>query len=160
MDHTKENVNFKAILKNSYNNPDIRISPEQRFNLATNLLKLNRVLSDNIVTIASMLNRNPEDSYYITYALIMQFNDKNMRNFDERDNKELTFDKKADALEETREIISKNINNKDFIDQLYKDVRLGLNIAKLYYPNQLKKDLSQLKNFTEMLNILKTSERF
>ncbi|MBR1544325.1 MAG: hypothetical protein IJ638_00060 [Alphaproteobacteria bacterium] len=160
MDTSKNITDFKDVLKDSYNNPDVHVSREQRFNLAAVLLRFNRAISDDILTIASMLNRNPEDSFYITYAILMQFNDSNMLDFDNKKNETLTFDKKADALEESREIISKNINNREFIDQLYKDIRLGLNIAKIYYPKQLKNDLSQIKDFTEMLNILKTSERF
>ena len=53
-----------------------------------------------------------------------------------------------------------DIENKEFMDQIYNDVRLGTNIEKIYYPKQLKKDLIQVKSFTAMLNKLKTSERF
>ena len=157
--NNSSNKTYVDILKDSYNNPSVSISREQRYNLATDLLKTDRVSSDNIIRIASMLNRKPEDNYFIIYGLLMQYQDNSMENID-NSNKKLSVDDKSDALEESCQIISKNIQNKEFIDQIYMDIRLGNNIAKIYYPSQLKKDLIQLQNFSLMINKLKTSEKF
>lgn len=154
-----EKKSYKTILRDSFDNPEASVSPEQRYSLATELLRTGRVLSDNMIKIASMLNRRPEDYYYITYGLLMQFRDRIIENSDGRGN-ELSQEQKSDALEEACQIIQENVENKEFMDQIYKDIRLGSNIAKVYYPKQLKKDLIQIKNFDLMLNKLKTSERF
>ena len=160
MKNTSEKT-YKDILRDSYNNPSVSVSREQRYNLATNLLTItDRVSSDNILRIAGMLNRKPDDSYFIVYGLLMQYKDNSMENIESKTNKKLSLDDKSDALEESCQIISKNIQNKEFIDQIYKDIRLGNNIAKIYYPSQLKKDLVQLKNFSLMINKLKTAEKF
>ena len=154
-----EKKSYKTILRDSFDNSEASVSPEQRYNLATELLRTGRVLSDNMIKIASMLNRRPEDYYYITYGLLMQFRDRLIENSDGHGN-ELSQEQKSDALEEACQIIQENVENKEFMDQIYKDIRLGSNIAKVYYPKQLKKDLIQIKNFDLMLNKLKTSERF
>ncbi len=157
----QDTKSYKNILKDSFENPNLSISREQRYELATGLLRAGRVSSDNIIKIASMLNRKPNDSYYITYGILMQYNDKSMEDLDSAGKQNrLSMEKKADALEESCQIISDNIENKEFMDQIYNDVRLGTNIEKIYYPKQLKKDLIQVKSFTAMLNKLKTSERF
>ncbi len=158
--NNSSNKTYVDILKDSYNNPNVSISREQRCNLSTILLKTDRVSSDNILRIAGMLNRKPDDSYFIVYGLLMQYKDNSMENIESKTNKKLSLDDKSDALEESCQIISKNIQNKEFIDQIYKDIRLGNNIAKIYYPSQLKKDLVQLKNFSLMINKLKTAEKF
>ena len=154
----QENTSYKSILKDSYKNPSVIVSHEQRDNLANALLHIGLVQSDNIIKIASMLTRYPEDSYYITYGLLMQYN-RNMEDFDNNNNK-LSQEKKSDALEEACQIIAMNIDNKEFINQVYLDIRLGTNIEKIYYPKQLRKELIQIKNFNVMINKLKTSERF
>ena len=154
----QENTSYKSILKDSYKNPSVIVSHEQRYNLANALLRIGLVQSDNIIKIASMLTRYPEDSYYITYGLLMQYN-RNMEDFDNNNNK-LSQEKKSDALEEACQIIAMNIDNKEFINQVYLDIRLGTNIEKIYYPKQLRKELIQIKNFNVMINKLKTSERF
>ena len=158
--NNSSNKTYVDILKDSYNNPNVSISREQRYNLSTILLKTDRVSSDNILRIAGMLNRKPDDSYFIVYGLLMQYQDNSMENIESKTNKKLSLDDKSDALEESCQIISKNIQNKEFIDQIYKDIRLGNNIAKIYYPSQLKKDLIQLQNFSLMINKLKTAEKF
>ncbi len=158
--NNSSNKTYVDILKDSYNNPNVSISREQRCNLSTILLKTDRVSSDNILRIAGMLNRKPDDSYFIVYGLLMQYQDNSMENIESKTNKKLSLDDKSDALEESCQIISKNIQNKEFIDQIYKDIRLGNNIAKIYYPSQLKKDLIQLQNFSLMINKLKTAEKF
>ncbi len=148
---------IKLLLKNSYENPDVQISREQRYNLRTELLSLGAVAADNVIKIASMLKRRSADNYYIIYAILTEYNNAT-QTYDSQ--AILSRENKSDALEESCQIISNNIKNKEFIDQIYKDIRLGNNIEKIYYPNQLKKDLVQIRKFNEMLNVLNTSERF
>ncbi len=149
---------YKDILRDSYGNPNITISQDQRYNLASSLLRADEISSNTILKIATILNRKPEDNYFITYGLLMQYHEDLMDL--EKENAKLSIDDKADALLETFKILTQNINNKEFMDQIYNDVRLGTNIAKAYYPKQLKKDLAQIQNFTAMLNELKRAERF
>ena len=158
MDITTELKNYKNILKNSYSNPKPSVSYEQKSNLKNSLAKTGLASSDNILKIASILNRKSGDYYFITYALLVKYNDKSM--VDINSNKTLSANKKDDALEEACELISKNIDNKEFIDRIYTDIRLGSDIEKIYYPKQLKKELTQLKHFTTMLNKLNNSEKF
>ena len=155
---TNTEKTYKDILKESYDNPNLFITQDQRYSLAASLLRTDEISSKTILKIAMILNRKPEDSYFITYGLLMQYNE-NLMNL-EKENTELSIDEKANALLETCKILSQNANNKEFMDQIYNDVRLGTNIAKVYYPKQLQKDLLQLQNFTAMLNELKRSERF
>ena len=67
---------YKDKLKDTYLK-DIKISKEEKFDIANKLMNLkSQKLSNNILSIAGMLNKHIDDTYFIVYAILNQYSEK------------------------------------------------------------------------------------
>ncbi len=150
---------YKDKLKDTYLK-DIKISKEEKFDIANKLMNLkSQKLSNNILSIAGMLNKHIDDTYFIVYAILNQYSEK-ITDYSKDTEENLSDKQKIEGIEASKQIIEKNISNKEFINSVYKDIRSGANIEKIFFPKQLQKELNEMKGLIQMLETLKTSERF
>ncbi|MGN0930047.1 MAG: hypothetical protein ACI4N3_05390 [Alphaproteobacteria bacterium] len=144
-------------LKETYENPDKTDVDANRFLdfgralIATN----NDNLISNISKVSSILNKRKFDSFYIPYALFVNYKDTT---FDLRDpSYETTFmpEEKEEKLKESVSLLKNKLNNKEIIEQIYKLIRSGDNIDIIYNPEKLKKvikDIEKTQKLTSIVN--------
>lgn len=146
-DINKERNIYIKELKYSYEHPEeTNVDADRYLDFGRELIATNNEdLISSISQLSFALNRRKFDSFYIPYALFMNYNDAT---FDLRDpDYATTFStkEKEKNLKKSLSILKTKLENKDFVDQLYKMIRRGDNIDIIYNPEKLKKIINDIE---------------
>ena len=101
------------------------VSPNDYFNLGAGLMGISDSARDSIIAISSMLNRSKNDSFYIPYSLLKEYEDFQIDWDEDPATDTLSFKQKDEKLSFSVELIKNSMKNKPFIDSVYKMIRYG-----------------------------------
>lgn len=143
-------------LKYSYEHPEETNVDAQRYlDFGRELIATkNEDLINTISKLSSVLNRRKFDSFYIPYALFMNYEDATFDLSDPDYTTTFSRKEKEKNLKDSINLLDKNVANKDFLDQLYKLIRRGDNIDIIYNPNKLNKLIADIEKTQRITSIM------
>ena len=108
------------------NKKDDIVLSDDYFRLSAGLMEISDTARNSIIAIASMLNRSKNDSFYIPYSLLKEYEDYQI-DWDGGDPSRdtLDFKKKDEELFLSANLMKNSIENKPFIDAVYNMIRYG-----------------------------------
>ena len=108
------------------NKKDDVVLSDDYFRLSAGLMEISDTARNSIIAIASMLNRSKNDSFYIPYSLLKEYEDFQV-DWDGGDPSRdtLDFKKKDEKLVLSANLMKNSIENKPFIDAVYNMIRYG-----------------------------------
>ena len=134
----------KEKAKKILNSKNYKISESDKMDLATDLLNINMKSRSNIIEIATMLNMQTDDSYYIPYSLLIGYLGYQISKRDP--DLSMTFGEKDEILDISKDLLKANISNKEFISKIYNDLRTGKDFDIMLNPRKIRKTLEEKNN--------------
>ena len=134
----------KEKAKKILNSKDYKISESDKMDLATDLLNINMKSRSNIIEIATMLNMQTDDSYYIPYSLLIGYLGYQISK--RYPDLSMTFGEKDEILDISKDLLKANISNKEFISKIYNDLRTGKDFDIMLSPRKIRKILEEKNN--------------
>lgn len=108
------------------NKKDDVVLSDDYFRLSAGLMEISDTARNSIIAIASMLNRSKNDSFYIPYSLLKEYEDYLIDwDGDDPSRDTLNFKKKDEELFLSANLMKNSIENKPFIDAVYNMIRYG-----------------------------------
>lgn len=108
------------------NKKDDVVRSDDYFRLSAGLMGISDSARNSIIAIASMLNRSKNDSFYIPYSLLKEYEDYLIDwDGDDPSRDTLNFKKKDEELFLSANLMKNSIENKPFIDAVYNMIRYG-----------------------------------
>ena len=149
--------NYVKILRDTYKKPErANVNADMYLDFGRILIsENNEELIKGISTCSSFLNKRKYDSFYIPYALYMNFKGVTFDLNDPEFSKYFTKEEKIENLSNSIEFLKTKLDNKEFIEKLYQLIRSGDNIDIIYNTNKLQileNDISKTKRMTDMVS--------
>lgn len=149
--------NYVKILRDTYKRPEqANVNADRYLDFGRILIyENNEELIKSISTCSSFLNKRKYDSFYIPYALYMNFKGRTFDLNDPEFIKSFSKEEKIENLSNSIEFLKTKLDNKEFIEKLYQLIRSGDNIDIIYNTNKLQileKDISKTKRMTDMVS--------
>jgi hypothetical protein len=85
-----------------------------------------------------------DDSYYIPYSLLIGYLGYQISKRDS--DLSMTFDEKDEILDISKDLLKANISNKEFISEIYNDLRTGKDFDIMLSPRKIRKTLEEKNN--------------
>lgn len=143
-------------LKHSYEHPEeTNVDAERYLDFGRTLIATNNEdLINAISKLSSVLNRRKFDSFYIPYALFMNYKDVTFDLSDPDYTTTFSTEEKEKNLKDSMNILDKKFGNKELLDQLYKLIRRGNNIDIIYNPDKLNKMIADIEKTQQISSIV------
>ncbi len=145
---------------NLLNNKNYKISDNDRYNLASDLIKISKNARNDIIEISFMLNKNKNDSFYIPYSILTEYMSYQISH--KNSDLEMDFLEKDEVLNKRKRILQIAMeNNSKFIEDIYKEVRY--NSSNIIFSevqfSKLQKKHNEEKEINKIINTLKNIEK-
>ena len=155
-DVNKEINIYVKELKYTYENPEeTNVDADRYLDFGRELIATNNEdLINAISKLSSVLNRRKFDSFYIPYALFMNYTDVTFDLNDPEYTTSFSKEQKEKNLKNTMSILDKNFENKELLDQLYTLVRRGHNIDIIYNPDKLSNMIADIEKTQRITSVV------